>query len=434
MEEKVPSEYKSGSLVIEGKTKRVYNLDSHSGHVLLESKDKITAGDGVRAHDMKGKAAISTSTTSAIFSLLKDVGIKSHFIKQVSKTAILARKCEMIPIEWVTRRVATGSFLKRNEGVKEGYRFSPPKQETFFKDDANHDPQWSFEQCVEAKLKMGGVLIGPDELDIMRKTTVTVFEVLEKCWASLDCSLIDMKIEFGIDSQTGEILLSDVIDSDSWRLWPSGDKRLMKDKQVYRNLDIVTQEALDTVKRNFEWVADKVTLLNRKPRARAVVIMGSATDMTHCEKIKAACTKYGVPCELRVSSAHKGTDATMSILSEYEGEGIPTVFIAVAGRSNGLGPVLSGNAVWPVINCPPLSADWGSQDVWSSLRLPSGLGCSTVMSPEAAALMAAQTLSLNEHVIWSRLRAAQLNTWTGLKYADKKVRDQAVAVNGVNGH
>lgn len=71
-------------------------------------------------------------------------------------------------------------------------------------DDVNHDPQWSFEQCVEAKLKMGGVLIGPDELDIMRKTTVTVFEVLEKCWASLDCSLIDMKIEFGIDSQTGK--------------------------------------------------------------------------------------------------------------------------------------------------------------------------------------------------------------------------------------
>lgn len=70
----MPSEYKLGSLVIEGKTKRVYNLDSHSGHVLLESKDKITAGDGVRAHDMKGKAAISTSTTSAIFSLLKDVG------------------------------------------------------------------------------------------------------------------------------------------------------------------------------------------------------------------------------------------------------------------------------------------------------------------------------------------------------------------------
>lgn len=52
-------------------------------------------------------------------------------------------------------------------------------------------------------------------------------------------------------------------------------------------------------------------------------------------------------------------------------DNIPTVFIAVAGRSNGLGPVVAANTASPVINAPP-SSEWSTNDIWSSLRMPSG--------------------------------------------------------------
>lgn len=145
------------------------------------------------------------------------------------------------------------------------------------------------------------------------------------------------------------------------------------------------------------------------------------------------------------------------------GDGVPTVFVAVAGRSNGLGPVLSGHATYPVINCPPVAADWGPHEIWSSLRLPTGtsliaytqhgvvvlvfwsgrflvyylccrhwrcmlfllragLGCTTVLTPEAAALSVAQIIGLTNHVVWAKLRAQQLNQRVALKEADRKAQ------------
>ncbi len=77
----------------------------------------------------------------------------------------------------------------------------------------------------------------------------------------------------------------------------------------------------------------------------------------------------------------------------------------------------------PVINCPPVKSDTVMRDVWSSLDVPSGLGCVTVMYPEAAGLAAAQMLGLTNHVIWARLRVKALNTYLSLKASDKKIRE-----------
>lgn len=66
---------KTGSLIIEGKTKRVLEIVGDPENVLMVSKDRITAGDGVKAHDMEGKSVISTATTAKIFEYLNAVGM-----------------------------------------------------------------------------------------------------------------------------------------------------------------------------------------------------------------------------------------------------------------------------------------------------------------------------------------------------------------------
>uniref|UniRef100_S4RI88 SAICAR synthetase/ADE2 N-terminal domain-containing protein n=1 Tax=Petromyzon marinus TaxID=7757 RepID=S4RI88_PETMA len=221
----------AGEKLAEGKTKAVFAVDGQPGRVLVQSRDSITAGNAARRDHLEGKAALSNRTTTAVFALLNDVGIRTAFVKAQGKTAFLAERCDMVPIEWVCRRVATGSFLKRNPGVAEGLRFASPKLEIFFKDDANNDPQWSEEQLVAAQLAPAGRLIGTHEVAVMARTTQAVFEILERAWATQVCTLVDMKVEFGVSVTTKEILLADVIDNDSWRLWPAGDRRQQKDKQ-----------------------------------------------------------------------------------------------------------------------------------------------------------------------------------------------------------
>ena len=70
-----------------------------------------------------------------------------------------------------------------------------------FQDDENHDPVWSEEQVIAAKFNAGPKVIGRNEVEIMKRMTVTTFEILERAWATLNCSLIDIKVEFGVTSK-----------------------------------------------------------------------------------------------------------------------------------------------------------------------------------------------------------------------------------------
>lgn len=143
-----------------------------------------------------------------------------------------------------------------------------------------------------------------------------------------------------------------------------------------------------------------------------VILMGSRADMEHCQKIADACKQFGIETAMRVGSAHKTSDHALVMLREYEADPRPKVYITVAGRSNALSGFTDGSVSAPVIACPPLSDSFGGADVYSSLRMPSGIAPAVVLEPFNAALLAAKIFGVanpeaREQVKLSQKRAAE---------------------------
>lgn len=138
------------------------------------------------------------------------------------------------------------------------------------------------------------------------------------------------------------------------------------------------------------------------------IIMGSKSDLEHGRKIADALSAFGIASDIRVASAHKAASYLFDILQNYEGDGRPKVYITVAGRSNALSAVVDANVTSPVVACPPYSDRFGGADVYSSLRLPSGVAPAVVLEPASAALLAAKTLMLAHPEL--RVKIADLQT------------------------
>jgi amidophosphoribosyltransferase len=277
-----------GRRIAEGKTKIVYAVAGDPALALIVHKDDITAGDGARRDLLPGKGTLSGRTTTNVFRLLQSAGILTHFVDAPAADRMLVRRCEMIPLEAVIRRFAAGSYLKRH-AVAEGSRFDPPLVEFFFKDDAAHDPLVSAEWIVQRNFAT------PEEVEALIRTGRRVFAILEAAWADQNVQLVDLKIEFGRDLD-GTLLVADVIDNDSWRIWPGGRKEAMLDKQVYRDTAAVTDLALQRVVRNYELVAD-LTDTFPEIRPQEPLSQGSARAIGVRELIdkpREACGVFGV--------------------------------------------------------------------------------------------------------------------------------------------
>ncbi|GAB3387883.1 hypothetical protein GCM10027568_08140 [Humibacter soli] len=261
-------------VVAEGKTKVIE--EAGNGEVLVRSKDDITAEDGARHDVLDGKAAASTRTTENVFRLLERHGIPTHYVNGVDQVTFRARDVAMIPLELVARRYVTGSYRDRFPELAEGQRLDELVFEIFEKDDAHHDPLLEFDfgagmlrryvpSLVAAKASghgaRAGDLIGetplsessyasvsPELIGRLRGLTLSSFEVIEEAWKQQGGVYVDVKIECGFDRETGELLVADVIDSDSGRL-RFGDVDMSK--QAYRD----GTATLPEIKKKFDEIA-----------------------------------------------------------------------------------------------------------------------------------------------------------------------------------
>ncbi len=152
-------------------------------------------------------------------------------------------------------------------------------------------------------------------------------------------------------------------------------------------------------------------------RPLVVILMGSKADMEHCKKISDACKEFGIETVMRVGSAHKTAEHALAILREYEADLRPKVYITVAGRSNALSGFTDGFVSAPVIACPPPSESFGGADIYSSLRMPSGVAPALVLEPANAALLAAKIFALMDESVREQVKASQKRA------ADKVIQD-----------
>ena len=164
----------SPNKLAEGKTKIIYAHPEDAGLAVMVQKDAISAGDGARRNTIPGKGALGGRTAANVFALLNRHGIPTHFVTAPADDSMIVRRCRMIPLEVVMRRLATGSYLKRRPETAEGTRFDPVLVEFFVKDDARHDPQMQPPEIIREGIA------SVDEIEVMTQQGREVFVVLER--------------------------------------------------------------------------------------------------------------------------------------------------------------------------------------------------------------------------------------------------------------
>jgi len=84
-----------------------------------------------------------------------------------------------------------------------------------------------------------------------------------------------------------------------------------------------------------------------------ILFLASKADADFVKPMEDIFKEFGVGTKTVMASAHKVPDKVVEMVREINAMTEPTVVITVVGMSNGLGGVVAGTCIHPVINCPP---------------------------------------------------------------------------------
>ncbi len=157
---------------------------------------------------------------------------------------------------------------------------------------------------------------------------------------------------------------------------------------------------------------------------KVVILFGSKVDVDFAEPLRRTLKEIGIEFDQRIASAHKTTEKVLEILKEYEKRKDELVYITIAGRSNALSGMIDANTKYPVIACPPYSEKFAGIDIYSSLRMPSGVAPLVILEPEAAALAAAKILALGDEGLWKKIVEYQHKMKEKVELSDQTIKQR----------
>lgn len=262
--------------IARGKTKIIYRTEEQD-IVFVENNDILSKGDGKVLYTLPEKGIWATDTTCNVFELLKRQDVPVAYIGRINERTFSAYEADMVGLEIVVRNIAFGSYLKRHPEEQEGKVFSRPVIEFYYKSDKEGDPLMAFDlisgywllfdakkpvkeiiRIISDLVTKKGILVDVGIVKQIIQIARQINLILRETWKKQKVALVDFKFEVGFIKKDGIVTLvvADVIDNDSWRIWILGDQYRMLDKEVFRMLQEISEKDRDNLKENYKMVAE----------------------------------------------------------------------------------------------------------------------------------------------------------------------------------